>query len=217
MTTLIPVGTDSSNNDYPGILQKMEYSFGVHFNNRDLDGVSNFGTLCDIVTGKLNSGSVEERTTQQAYYKVCSAIVLTQPIDRTSITPDSRLDTFFPATGRRKKIKAFQKALGVEFDLLAVKDSMEWAILLSAATTMIAPFFSWLIAIIWLAFTIIIGLLAATFGKDLKFTTIRELSEQVAREHYSKTKCHPATIDKNEISVMLEQLLGSDWRPAKNL
>jgi len=210
MTKLIPATENICHDDYPGILQKMEYSFGVHFNNRDLEGVSTFGSLCDIVTGKLVSGSVEDRTTQQAYYKICSAIAITQPIDRASVTPDSRLEVFFPLAGRRRKIKAFQKALGVEFDLLTVRDSMEWAILFSAAATMIAPFFSWLLAVTCLASTIIIGLLAMTFGRKLKFGSVQQLSEEIAREHYSKASPHAATVDKNEVSVMLEQLLGNE-------
>ena len=151
---------------------------------------------------------------QQAYYRICSAIALTQPVSRTSLNPNSQLEVLFPASGRRQKIKAFQRALGVEFDLLKINGSLEWAILISVAASMMAPLISWSLTISCLAFTAMVGWLAGTFGQELKYTSIRQLSEQVALEHYSKTGSHLPPANENDINAMLDQLFDAKHQRA---
>ena len=145
-----------------------------------------------------------------AFYKIRSAIANTQNIDKTAIRPDSRLETFFPRKGRHQAVKAFQKALGIDVQLLVMKDSMEWAIILSAATTFISLFYTWKGALAWAAFTVLISWLAGKFGKELKLNSVQELSEKIARDHYIQASHHPAHLNKEQTAQLLEQLLVTD-------
>jgi len=136
------------------------------------------------VTGNPGPGRIEDSPKRHALHAVCAAIAASQSIDISSITPDSRLDTFFPRRDRQQRIEAFQDELGVDIDLLAVKNSVEWTVILSANISLAALFFSWKVAMGGLAFTAVAGWLAARYGQELEFVTVGQLAEQVAREHY---------------------------------
>ena len=142
-----------------------------------------------------------------ALYRITYAIAATQSIDRTAIKPESRLETFFPRKDREQNIKRFQTALGVDVDLLIMKDSWEWAVIMSAGASLITLFFAWNIALACLGFTIIVGCLAGKFGRELKPVSVQQLAEDIAREHYIKARNYPATFIKRDAVQMPEQSL----------
>jgi hypothetical protein len=208
MTTLTITNIDQD--AYTGILQKMENSFGVTFNNRELEGVSTFGSLCDIVTDKLTAGSIEERTRRQVFHKICHAITISQPVDRASIKPGTSLERLFPLAGRRQKIKAFQKALGIDVNMTVVNNALEWAIIIGAAISLLSLFFNPPAALTEMALTGLVILLSNRFGRELELTTVKQLTEKIAREYYNNEDCHPMPVDKAEVSELLEQLFVYD-------
>lgn len=130
--------------------------------------------------------NTDEPPARQAFYKIRSAIAASQSIDKTAIRPDSPLETFFPRRGRRQRIRAFQSELGIEVELTIVKSSMEWAIILSAAASFIALFFSWKVMTASLALTAALTWLAVTFGQKLECLTIAQLADKMGREYYRK-------------------------------
>ena len=140
-----------------------------------------------------------------ALYRITYAIAATQSVDRTAIKPDSRLETFFPRKDREQNIKRFQSALGVEVDLLVMKDSWEWAVIVSAAASLITLFFAWHLAMTCLGLTIIVGCLAGKFGRELKPVSVQQLAEDIAREHYIKARNYHAAFNKMEAIQMPEQ------------
>jgi fructose-1,6-bisphosphatase/sedoheptulose 1,7-bisphosphatase-like protein len=150
------------------------------------------------------------RARQHIFYKIRYAIAVSQPVDKTSIRPDSPLETFFPRKGRRQAIKAFQKALGIDIELLIIKDWLEWAIIISAAITFITLFFTLAGAAIGLAATATIALLAGKFGKQLELVSVKQLTEKIAREHYNVTAGNPTGMNNDEINQLLEQVFVCD-------
>jgi len=174
-------------------------------------------TACASIAADDYTGILQKSEyTFAAFYKIRSAIAATQPIDKTSIRPDSQLETFFPRKGRQQNIRAFQKALGIDVQLLVMHDSLEWAILLSAATTFVTLFFTWKGALVWLAFTLLVSWLATKFGRELRLNSVQELTEKIAREHYIQASHYPAIINYGETSNLPEQLLlnDTDFEPA---
>jgi len=119
----------------------------------------------------------------EVFYKIRSAIAATQAVDKKSITPESKLELFFPRKGRRQRIKAFQEALGIKIDLLELNDSFEWAIIISTVATCILFFINWKEASVCLVFTALLGWLANRSGKRLKCQSVKELTEKIVREH----------------------------------
>ncbi|HEY4151321.1 MAG TPA: hypothetical protein VGM41_20425 [Chitinophagaceae bacterium] len=158
---------------------------GIGFNHHlDFKGLSAINAPWDAVTDKMISGDRGDDTMRQAFCKVCFAIAATQPIHYSAVKPDSNLETFFPRKGRRQRIRAFQQALGVDIQLVVVKDSLEWSIIAGALGTLILLFVAWKAAFVCFAATLVLGWLAQRFGTDLKLGSIRQLTEEIARERY---------------------------------
>jgi len=164
------------------------------------------------ITGNPASGNAEDRLRQQAFDAVSSAIALSQSIDISSIDPDSKLETFFPRNHRQRRIHAFQDELGVDIDLLAIKNAAEWTIILSTVTSIIALFVSWKAGAAGLAFTAIAGWMATRFGQDLEFDTVGQLAEQVAREHYSRPGHGPTRLIKEKTRKQRRKLAGNEFQ-----
>ena len=63
--------------DVGDVLKKVEKSFGFKFGDTELKDVKTFGELCDIITYKVQGDSTNDCTTQQAFYKLKTAISVT--------------------------------------------------------------------------------------------------------------------------------------------
>ncbi len=158
---------------------------GIGFNH-DLDfkGLSAVNAPWDAVTDKMITADREDNSMRQAFYKVCFAIAATQPIHYSAVKPDSKLETFFPRKGRRQRVRAFQQALGVDIQLVVVKDSLEWSIITGALGTLILLFVAWKAAFVCFAATMALGWLSQQFGTELKLHSVGQLTEEIARERY---------------------------------
>jgi hypothetical protein len=164
------------------------------------------------ITANAASENAEDRFKRQALQAVCAAIAASQSIDITSIRPDSRLATFFPRQNRQQRIHAFQDELGVDIDLLAIKNAVEWTIILSTNISLITLFVSLKAGTMGLAFTAVAGWLAARFGQELAFDTVGQLAEQVAREHYKIPGSGPTRLLKKEINRQRRKMSRADFQ-----
>ncbi len=90
--------------DLSDVLTKVEKSFGFKFGKTELKDVSSFGELCDIITDKVKGCNLKDCTTQQAFYKLRSAICVTLNVDRKFVTTETNLLELFPRNFRRKKL-----------------------------------------------------------------------------------------------------------------
>src|SRR5947207_1072660 len=82
-------------------LQKVEKSFGFHFSDTELKDVKTYGELCDIITNKVQGDNFIDCTTQQAFYKLRDAIVVTLHVNKSVLAVDTRLKDLFPKKQRR--------------------------------------------------------------------------------------------------------------------
>src|SRR5947199_9565261 len=94
--------------DIGDVLRKIEKSFGFKFGDTELKDVKTFGELCDIIANKVQGDNSNDCSTQQAYYKVRSAIADTLLIDKSIIRLDTDLEQLFPRDNRRWKINDLQ-------------------------------------------------------------------------------------------------------------
>src|SRR5215203_6471101 len=107
--------------DLDDVLKKVENSFGFQFGKTELKDVHTFGELCDIITSKVQGDDTNDCTTQQAFYKLSNAIAATLYIDKSSLTLTTRLKELFPRQQRRKQIKAVERHLDCQINLLRPK------------------------------------------------------------------------------------------------
>lgn len=186
--------------DIFGVVVKLEKSFGLKFEKDAFYNVQTFGDMCDIFTNYIQGDNLDACTTQQAFYKVRDAIATTQLMDAKSITLDAKLEDIFPRDNRRKRIKELQKELNIPLKILDIKSWLGWIIFIGIVASLITFFFKWQYAITGLLFFAAIGWTSYKFlAKEFKLTTVRQLTEKLARENYVDVRRRKGTINRLEV------------------
>lgn len=198
--------------DIEDLLPKIERSFGFQFYNTELIGIQTFGDLCDVITAKVQGDNVIDCTTQQGFYKLRSAIVATQLIDKNLIGPSTNLEQVFPRESRRRRIKDLQDELGFPIVILGVKQWVAWVWFIGLIASLITFFFSWLLALCALAFFLAFGWVANKFfAKELLVSTVGELSEKLTRENYRKARRKSSTVNRDEIAQVVKEIFNNEF------
>jgi hypothetical protein len=202
--------------DISGVLVKVEKSFGIKFGSTELIDVSTFGDLCDIIINKVGGNDISDCTTQQAFYKLRSAISATLQIDKTNITPDSGLAELFQRPHRRQNVAAVENELGFKIKVLHPKDWIRETFVLTHVISIIVLFAVWKIGLAGLLFSIIGQGLANKFGKEMDLQTLGELAKKISRENYLRARRNSSSINKNEITAKVQLLFSTDLSLAES-
>jgi hypothetical protein len=194
------------------ILEKIEKSFGFKFDKKELEHVTTFGELCDIITNKVQGDSINDCTTQQAFYMLRKALSTTLLVDNDLIKTETSLFELFPKQNRKQRIKKFETELGFPTDILDIKQWMGWTIVIGFVGSLIMFFFNWKIALSGLTFSILFSWVTIKFfSTELEALTVGQLAEKVSRENYKKARRNPATINKKEIAQKVKELFIKDF------
>ncbi len=185
-------------------LTKLHKSFGIHLSSNAFETVKTFGDICQIFEKNIPYKNEESCTTQQAFYKVRNAIVLSQNINRENIRPCTHLAEIFPRIGRRKKIKAFQNELAIPITLLTMKTWLLLAIFAGFLISFGTFFFSWKFALIGILICLIFNWVATKFQQEIDSISVGDLAVIIAREHYMHIRRNPNTVNKNEIMKVIQ-------------
>lgn len=182
------------------VVLKLEKSFGLKFEKDAFYNVKTFGDLCDVFTNNLKGDNIDDCSTQQAFYKIRGAIAAVQLLDKNSITLDTKLEDIFPRHKRKLRIKKLQDELDISFNILDIKSWLGWTIFIGIVASLITFFFKWQYAITGLLFFIVVGWTAYKFfAKEFELTTMRQLTEKLARENYVDVRRRNGTINRQEI------------------
>ena len=193
------------------VVLKLEKSFGLKFEKDTFYTVKTFGDLCDIITSKVQGDNSDDCTTQQAFYKVRNTIAATQLINKSSITPDTKLEDIFPIDDRRQKIKELQIELSIPFGILDIKSWLGWTIFIGIVASLITFFFKWQLAVSGLLFFIALGWTAYKFfAKEFELKTVRQLTEKLVRENYVDMRRSQGTINRQEILKVIIETFSND-------
>ncbi len=211
MTTLKDFNLDNIDpEDFGDTLLKLEKSFGTKFADNSFKIAKTFGDICNIIESQINIADKDDCTTQQAFYKVRKAIVLTQNWAERNIEPQTKLEAIFPRTKRRQNVKLFQQALGFSVDILSMKTWLALTIAASFIVSLIAFFFSWQYTVADLTFFTLVTWAANKFSKELNLSTVRDLTEKISREHYSLVRRQSGTMNRNEIAKTIQDVFIAD-------
>lgn len=197
--------------DISDVLVKVQKSFGFKFGETELKDVKTFGELCDIITSKIQGDTVNDCTTQQAFYKTRNAIANTLVIDKNSITPDTDLQTLFPQQNLRQKAKEVKIKLNSQFDILQIKEWLKWIYFVGIIISLFMFFFKWKYALSGLAFFSLFGwTVNKFFATEIATQTVGQFAEKLARENYLKARRDPATINRIEIAKKVKELFKTE-------
>lgn len=193
------------------VVLKLEKSFGLRFEKDAFYNVKTFGDLCDVFSNSLQGDNSDDCSSQQAFYKVRSAIAATQSIEKNSITLDTNLQDVFPRHNRRLKIKKLQDELDITFNILDIKSWLGWTIFIGIVGSLIMFFFKWQFALTGLLFFIAVGWTAYKFfAKEFDLTTVRQLTEKLAKENYVDIRRIKGTVNRQEILKIIIDTFSND-------
>lgn len=192
------------------ILQKVEKSLGIRFENDELKDLTTFGQLCDVVASKLKYAHSEDCTSQQAFYKLRNAIASTLSVQKNDINLSTNLDDLFPLKTRRVDILQLEQRLGFRLNILRPGNFISGSLGILCLVSLIGLFFFPTYALAGMTFSIIGLFIADKLGTRLRFKTFEELVKKVSREHYISMRSIPTTVNIAEITKVLEQLFVHD-------
>lgn len=202
--------------DIEDVIRKIESSFSISFAMGELSHITTFGELCDYITNKIVLDQFDDCTTQQAFYKLRSAISEALTIERSSITTDYPLIKLLPRKSRRARIKNLEKHLGFKLDLLRPPHWLTWSLLILMLASFPLIFIDKLAAIAGFVFSIAALWIASKTGIELKVKTVGQLAEKITRENYLKSRRNPDTFNKGEVEKILVDLFSNELILDKN-
>jgi hypothetical protein len=192
--------------DIEAILPQIEKSFDIKFNNNEMDHIKTFGELCDYIINKMNFTESDSCTTQQAFYKLRNALILTLKIDSDKITPNTLLVNLIPKQKRISIIKKTERHLGFKLDILSPPKYVTIFLLTFFLVSIIGIFINWQFGLMGILFSIAGLWVAAKTGKELELKTIGEVAEKMKTENYLNSRRDNLSYNRNEMEKVL-----TDW------
>ncbi|MET6995969.1 hypothetical protein [Chitinophaga defluvii] len=189
--------------DIDDLLIRVTHSFNITLEPNECKGISTFGELSDLIIKKTQGININDCTTQQAFYKIRSAIVNTLSLDNTMITPKTLLENIFPRKGRIRQIRTMEKTLGFKLRVLRPAHLTSAVLLIILFASIILLFTSWLLGLTMLLITTAGFYIATKTGKELNLKTVGEIVAVMAQEEYKKSRRYPQTVNKKEIEKLL--------------
>ncbi len=196
--------------DVGDVLTKVENSFGFKFGDTELKDVKTFGELCDIITYKVQGERANDCTTQQAFYKLKTAISATTAFPKKEITVNTNLKQLFPRKLRRRQINALDKELGFRTNILRPKLWLPLSLAFVFFASLMGLYFSWQAGLFGITFSITAMKVAFKLGKELDLITVGELAEKLSREYYKKVRRNPSSVNRNEVVRTVKELFMKD-------
>jgi hypothetical protein len=196
--------------DIGEVLLKVEKSFGFKFGDTELKHMKTFGELCDLITRKATGDSVNDCTTQQAFYKLRAALQLICLGKVDNINVETALEQLFPRQTRLGQVNSLDEHLGFKTNILRPKHWLTLCVVLMFFASLIGLYFSMKVGFAGIFFSLLMFKLSDRYGKEMDITTVGELSKKIAREHYRQTRRDATTINRNEVSKKVTELFMSD-------
>jgi len=192
--------------DVSDVLLKIERSFNIRFTDDDLTHIKTFGALCDMVVDKVKQVQSDSCTTQQAFYKLRSAINAKKPIEKCDLKPQTKLCELFPRDNRIEVVADVENEMGLHMNLLRPKPIIVWAFAISLLVFITVSFVFGVVGYIGMVISIAGLILAGKFGRELKVKTLGDLAEKIAREHYLKCRRDASSVNRAEIAAKVKEL-----------
>lgn len=189
--------------DIEDAIAAVERSLGVGLDTDKYPHITTFGELCQLiqtdVAGSLGTGC----TSQQAFYKLRTAVAQVLSLPAGEITPATELKTLFPAETRRAKLKEVNDYLGVKLGWLTPSDFVTACFLLLACIGLLCLFAS-LGAGSALLFLACGGYyLVARFTKRFARSTFGDMASMLATLHYASARRKTGTINPAEVQQLI--------------
>jgi hypothetical protein len=191
--------------DLEEVLVRIEESYQIKFVANELIHIHTFGQLTDHILSKLTLRSVSDCTSQQAFYKLRTAIQSVRGHD-TILEPNTNLASLFPRSTRRKDVKEVEKILEIRLHALqprpVILRTLQVIFILSLFVIFVNGPMGWA------------GILFAIMGfwnldriaTEWKDQTLRGLTNRMTQRHYIQSRRNAYTCNQTEIPHLVQKL-----------
>jgi hypothetical protein len=207
--------TDREDVEY--LLLKVESSFGITLAENELGHIMTFGQFCDYIADKIQLDNSNDCTTQQAFYKLRSAVSTTLQLDRNEIIPNLELTELLPRKNRKTLVKNLESKLDFRLDILSPPDWIVSTLLVLLLFSLVGLFIKWQFGLLGLLISICGFWVSAKLGNELNFQTLGQIAEKMTRDNYLKARHNSKTFNKSEIEKVLTDLFATDLGLDKSL
>ena len=207
--------TDREDVEY--LLLKVESSFGITLAENELEHIKTFGQFCDYIANKIQLDNSNDCTTQQAFYKLRSAVATTLQLDRNEIIPNLELTELLPRKNRKTLVKHLESELDFRLDILSPPDWIVSTLVVLLLCSLVGLFIKWQFGLLGLVISICGFWVSAKLGNEINFQTLGQIAEKMTRDNYLKARRNSKSFNKSEIEKVLTDLFATDLALDKSL
>lgn len=197
-------------------LTAIQNDFDIDLEQSELEQISNFDELIDLIISKIGLEHAENCTKQQAFYKLRNAIAEIRQLDPKTIHPQTELTDLFDPKTIRSETETIEEKLGFKVAIIGPSTFVIVTLVVFFAGSLTLFFYDYKLAFLSLALCFIYYKSARIFSKEIQFRTMRELTEHVVSYNYIKVRRDPETVNKNELNEILRSLFSEDLGIAAN-
>ena len=195
--------------DIDDCILQIEKSFNIKFQDNKIQKVNSFQELTTLTCAAISGENTDSCTSQQAFYKLRKAYLISQNNDIT-ITPSSLLDELFPKSNRREQIKRLEVELGFKLNMLEPPAWIAMSLLGIFVLSCILLFDNTFYGVSGLLMSIFGFYIAFKFGNTLTFHYVSDLIASMLQENYhlcrSSDSYNPKEVEKIITQIFTENL-----------
>ncbi len=189
--------------DFSDLLICFEDMFNIRFTDEELLDIMSFDDLVTLAISKIQLEDENTCTTQRAFYQVRNAINQLKTFDTDKLTPNSRLEDIFPKKNRNESVERFEATLGVEPSILRINRYVAIMLLSFFMLSFFGLFFNPYLGGLGIGLDILGWLVASKFAKTFRYTTVRELIENIVCANYLLFRKNKNTINRKELPNLI--------------
>jgi len=187
-------------------IPSIEKMYQFRFENGETESVKNFDEFCDLIISKIDLENIENCTSQQAFYKLRNSLIEEKVAEKDKIKLENKLEDLFPRRNRIELVKKVERNIGFKLNILAPPAFVFYTLVLLSAVSFILLFIKFKFGISGIGVSVFGFYLCASFGKELKIKTLKELVEKVTYENYLEIRTQKNTVNKSELKKVI-----TDW------
>ena len=198
------IGIDSE--DWDEVLRKVEISYAIKFRENELAHIRTLGELIEAIDAKVIGTDSNDCTTQQAFYRIRTALATQLELDPALLRTNTRLEDLVPRQGRRRTFRKVEAILGVKLHVFRLKPWITMFFIGLFLGSLTAFIWSAQLALLGLAILTVLSWSALATTRELSVATIGELAERTSQRAYKLMRRNYGTVNRKEIKAKLKSL-----------
>jgi acyl carrier protein/uncharacterized membrane protein len=191
--------------DVEDVLLKIEQSFDIKFKTEEFKNARTFGDFNAVILSKISGENANDCTSQQAFYKLRTAILMLNNSE-IDINPQTSLAAIFPSETRKQSIRNLEEKIDIKLDILMPKLLIVRLLTLFLIVSFITLFIKPTYGFVGIILSIILFEIAYKMGDEFSVYTMGDLANRMAKYNYKKSRRNPLTMNLEEIETQIKTI-----------